>query len=60
MIEPDSARLCALSLKDEPTCTAAAVVAVEDQRGEVIWPWKQHAGTALNAIADARVEHVDD
>lgn len=60
MIEPDTSRPCALSLEDEPACTAAAVVAVEDQRGEVAWGCEQHTSSALNGIAGARIAHVDD
>ncbi len=58
MIEPDTSRPCALSPEHEPTCPAAAVVAVEDRRQDVVWGCKPHAASALNAIEGARIAQV--
>ncbi len=60
MNEHDRAQPCRLSPEDEPTCAAAAVVAVEDRRQDVVWGCETHAAAALNAIEGARLAQVTD
>jgi hypothetical protein len=60
MNDHDTAQACRLSPEDEPPCTAAAVVAIEDRRQDVVWGCETHAASALNAIEGARIAHVAD
>ncbi len=60
MNERDDTQTCGLSPEDEPACGAAAVVAVEDRRQDVVWGCEPHAAAALNGIEGARIARVTD